>query len=270
MSLFSLFSRKPLDLSSRVAGGDKVSVTGSSQPVVTSQNKPFVPSSEGSGASTSGKSVEDKSRQVQGGRDSLAAQGMAEVAENERRRVLALERREQLYSSVRESLLRVEILAASYRFKVLALDQSGQQFLVMIDLPSNISRSAIEITKIETLIADNAKSHYELVVKSVYWRLDDELARVNMVPPPAVRAPTAQPPTAQPPNDEVNKPAVLVMEDAPQSRGFDPLESEEMLAFKRALAAKVSEPTALVGAQPPSHDYHAVATSYEDTEMAKL
>jgi hypothetical protein len=195
---------------------------------------------------------------------------MAEVKDNERRRVQALERREQLYSSVRESLLRVEILAASYRFKVLALDQSGQQYLVMIDLPLNIGRSAVEMAEIGTLIADNAKSHYELAVRAVYWRLDDDLAQLSTVPPPAFRAPTAQPPTAQPPNDEVNKSVELVMEDAAQSRGFAPLETEELLAFKRALSANVAKPSSAEGAQPPSHDYHAVASSYEDTEMAKL
>ena len=47
------------------------------------------------------------------------------------RRIL---RREQLYSVVRESLIRAGVLSTSYEFKVLALDANGDGFLVLIDL----------------------------------------------------------------------------------------------------------------------------------------
>jgi hypothetical protein len=47
------------------------------------------------------------------------------------RRIL---RREQLFSVVRESLIRGGVLSTSYEFKVLTLDANGDSFLVLIDL----------------------------------------------------------------------------------------------------------------------------------------
>lgn len=43
-------------------------------------------------------------------------------------------RREQLYVIVREAMVRVGILSAGYKFKVLSLDNVGQRFVVMVDL----------------------------------------------------------------------------------------------------------------------------------------
>ena len=47
------------------------------------------------------------------------------------RRIL---RREQLFSVVRESMIRGGVLSSSYEFKVLTLDANGDSFLVLIDL----------------------------------------------------------------------------------------------------------------------------------------
>lgn len=43
-------------------------------------------------------------------------------------------RREQLYVGIREAMTRAGVLSASYKFKVLSLDQPGDKFMVMMDL----------------------------------------------------------------------------------------------------------------------------------------
>jgi len=44
------------------------------------------------------------------------------------------ERREWVYSVVREAMLHAGVLSSRYKFKVLALDERGRRFLVMVDL----------------------------------------------------------------------------------------------------------------------------------------
>ncbi len=256
MSLLSLFSRKKADVPDHATDDTGASITGSIQPVETSQSTPLGAAAAGSGAATWVKAENDKTGQAHTARDTLAAHGKDEDAGSERRREQALARREQLYGAVRESLLRVGILAASYRFKVLALDQTGQQYLVMIDLAANLARSAAQMTEIESVIVDNAKSHYDIAVTAVYWRADDRLAQASAVPAPAAR------PTA----DEVKKPAVAKVVESP-GRGFEPLETEEMLAFKRALSVTAAAPVPAGGARPPSRGYSPLATGYEDTQI---
>ena len=48
-----------------------------------------------------------------------------------------MERRELLYSVVRDAMVKAAVLSASYKFKVLSLDQRGRQFLVMMDIAGN-------------------------------------------------------------------------------------------------------------------------------------
>jgi hypothetical protein len=256
MSLLSLFSRKKSDSSDQATHGAGASSAESAQPLVVSPSKSSDPASAGSGAATWSKAEEDRAVQAHVGRDTQALHGKDEDAGSEHRREQALARREQLYGAVRESLLRVGILAASYRFKVLALDQTGQQYLVMIDLASNLGRSAAQMTEIEAVIADHAKSHCEIVVTAVYWRVDDRLGQASAVPAPVAR----------PPLEEVKKPAEPE-EAEPHGRGFEPLQTEEMLAFKRALAVTPAAPIPGAGARPPARGYSPLATGYEDTQI---
>jgi hypothetical protein len=226
------------------------------QPTVSTQSKPAGAASADLGAANWAKPEETKALQAHAARDTLAVHGRVEDAHSEHRREQSLARREQLYGAVRESLLRVGILAASYRFKVLSLDQSGLQYMVMIDLASNLGRSAAQMNDIEGVIADNAKSHYDIAVTAVYWRLDDRLGVVNAAPEPTARHPGAE---ARKP---VEHPAV-----EPQGRGFEPLETEEMLAFKRALSVAAPAPAPAAGARPPARGYSPLATGYEDTQI---
>ena len=84
------------------------------------------------------------------------------------RRIL---RREQLFSVVRESLIRAGILSSSYEFKVLALDSNGDAFLVLIDLalPADAMPDAY-LLEIERWIQTSARSRHSMGIPSVYWR----------------------------------------------------------------------------------------------------
>lgn len=164
----------------------------------------------------------------------------------------AMARREQLYGAVRESLLRVGVLAASYKFKVLALDPAGRQYLVMIDLAADAKRDVAACADIESLITEAAKSRHGITVTAVYWRVNNQWGDAQEAP----AAPVAQP--------ETRKAAA-----SPQSAGahHEPLQTEEMLAFKRALAASAAVPTPPGTARAPARTYSPLATGYEDTQV---
>jgi len=84
------------------------------------------------------------------------------------RRIL---RREQLFSVVRESLIRGGVLSTSYEFKVLTLDANGDSFLVLIDLalPAEVMPDEY-LLEIERWIQSSAQSRHTMEVRSVYWR----------------------------------------------------------------------------------------------------
>ena len=84
------------------------------------------------------------------------------------RRIL---RREQLFSVVRESMIRGGVLSSSYDFKVLTLDANGDGFLVLIELalPAEVMPDAY-LLEIERWIQASAQSRHDMKVGSVYWR----------------------------------------------------------------------------------------------------
>ena len=89
-------------------------------------------------------------------------------------------RRELLFEAVRGTLNNEFIRPGSYRFKVMRTDRRGHCYLVMIDMPPEFMSSERGQQKHLGLIAEtlgkNALARYGLVVKGVYWRLDEELA----------------------------------------------------------------------------------------------
>eukprot|EP01034_Spumella_vulgaris_P025857 gene25857-32355_t len=87
-----------------------------------------------------------------------------------------MERRELLYTVVRDAMVRAGVLSASYKFKVLSLDQRGRQFLVMMDLAREYGGETTRLSEIEALIAQTAKTRYDIVVTAVYWRINDHVA----------------------------------------------------------------------------------------------
>jgi hypothetical protein len=169
-------------------------------------------------------------------------------------------RRELLFQVVRESMVRIGVLSSAFKFKVLALDQRGHTFLVMIDLSAEFAGETDKLTEIENLIAQSAKTRYDLTVQAVYWRFYDSVSGIAGRPN-AASAPTplfgvqssrpaplsAQPFPSVPP---VASPAVATAAVASAKPAFsrpaplttapqeiDPLEHDEVEAFKRALAS---------------------------------
>jgi hypothetical protein len=174
----------------------------------------------------------------------------------EQRRSERNARRELLFQVVRESMVRVGILSSAFKFKVLALDQRGRTFLVMIDLSAEFAGETEKLSEIEALIAQSAKTRFELVVQAVYWRFYEAVA-VGAVraapasaPAPLFGMPSNSRPaplSAQPlphipsvPPAPARAPATALADQRPRSNTGDsaePLHDEEIEAFKRALAS---------------------------------
>lgn len=237
-----------------------------------------------------------------------------------------MERRELLYTVVRDAMVRAGVLSASYKFKVLSLDQRGRQFLVMMDLAREYGGETARLSEIEALIAQTAKTRYDILVTAVYWRINDHVAvglpQKGITPTPVpsaaapqgvVRNPVPAPTPAAPapvaasassllfPAEPAARfpttptalgrtpsgttapapllpasntgPAPLAPASAPAR--FEPIEADEVAAFKRALAeaagrapvapAAAARPGVAVRSGPllpPSH-----STDFADTEM---
>jgi len=183
-------------------------------------------------------------------------------------------RRELLYTVVRESMTRAGVLSASYKFKVLSLDARGRQFLVMVDLAREYGGETSSLAEIEALIAQAAKSRYDIIVTSVYWRLNEHVATgvtgsrsrgtpsqpmpleshpggldsmpasfdsgpapLTSQPAPLNSRPAPLAARAEPAQPAAQRPAVP---RTPQR--FEPIEADEVAAFKQALAAGVAKP----------------------------
>jgi hypothetical protein len=229
-----------------------------------------------------------------------------------------MERRELLYTVVRDAMVRAGVLSASYKFKVLSLDQRGRQFLVMIDLAREYGGDTARLSEIEALIAQTGKTRFDILVTAVYWRINEHVAvgqpqkgaaaavatpvvapslAPRPVPRPVVAPPAMSPPVVPPPAPAAvaaapAKPVVappplpasplapppssssplLVPRSAPR---FDPIEADEVAAFKRALNQAAA--TAPVAVPPPAgvsvrsgpllQPAFPAPTGFEDTEM---
>ena len=237
-----------------------------------------------------------------------------------------MERRELLYTVVRDAMVRAGVLSASYKFKVLSLDQRGRQFLVMMDLVREYGGETARLSEIEALIAQTAKTRYDILVTAVYWRINDHVAvglpqkgitpttvpsaaapqgvvrKPVPAPVPAAPAPVAAPassllfpaePAARFPTTPTalgrtpsgtTAPAPLLPASntgpaplAPASgpARFEPIEADEVAAFKRALAdAAGRAPVAPAAAARPGVAVRSgpllppsQSTDFADTEM---
>lgn len=195
-------------------------------------------------------------------RASVPPPGSAANRKNER-----LERREMLYSVVREAMIRVGVLSSSYKFKVLSLDSRGRQYLIMMDLARQYIGDPARLSEVEGLIAQAAKTRHDILVTAVYWRVNEHVtagvtARLTPTAVPAA-APVAAVASAQKPATAAAVPVAAAL------TGYEPLHPEEVVAFKQALAS-VATPRPLVapgeiirsGRRNP-----APQPSFDDTEM---
>lgn len=143
-------------------------------------------------------------------------------------------RRERLYSVVRDAMVRVSILSAGYKFKVLSLDNAGQRFVVMVDLAPAYAAEPARLREIEGLIADLAKARMGAIVHAVYWRVSEQLK------PAQPSADTAS--SHSPLNSAVQQLHQARAARASQparsvARSFEPIDAQEMDAFRLAVAA---------------------------------
>lgn len=199
-------------------------------------------------------------------------------------------KRELLYAAVREAMIRAGVLSASYKFKVLSLDPRGDQFMVMMDLAQEFGGQTDRLAEIEVLIAQSAKSRYNIRVTAVYWRMNELVS---------VGRPGAQ--AASHSHVEISRPAPLVAEPVvaeamvaepvvesvaemtPVPKRYEPIQADEVAAFKQALAAAsavgipqkaekldMQQVKAKVDKDQPARSSarsYTLLTGFEDTEM---
>ena len=254
MGFFSWFSAKP-------AAGSSLSAQTDIHMTLADATRPFAPKANNASVA---KAIAQPAA-------SSSAQRL------EQRRSERNARRELLFQVVRESMVRVGVLSSAFKFKVLALDQRGQTFLVMIDLSAEFAGETDKLAEIESLISQSAKNRFDLAVQAVYWRFYDTVVSNTIsrshatsamasapaplfgLPPkarPATELPSAksfattQPlgraraqPTTEPKLNPQSTPAKPFAAAAKTAAGDapDPLDTYEVEAFKRALAS---------GAQP--------------------
>jgi hypothetical protein len=201
-------------------------------------------------------------------------------------------RRELLYTVVRDAMTRAGVLSAGYKFKVLSLDPRGREFLVMIDLSRNHGGETSRLAEIEALIAQGAKARHEILVSAVYWRMNEHVAVGEPKAQVQQRPGNPQPmPMDSQPAGIDSQPAALesaptpleAAPELPKASRYDPIQAEEVAAFKRALADGVANPAAAAaaavgvshGASARGFDgssrhgpqSYTLLTGFEDTEL---
>lgn len=190
------------------------------------------------------------------------------IHRTEERKVRRNMRREQLYSAIRQAMTRAGVLSASFKFKVLSLDQGGDQFLVMMDVHPSLGLEQGKMTESEAWVSQTAQLQFGIRVTSVYWRIDTK-AEPGMSRHPAVDSTSA-----------VDVVAPIVLSDMapsnkkPPAARFEPIDDQEVAAFKRALAMSNLQPAlpqhqfseAHAKSRNGPHSY-TLLTGFEDTEM---
>lgn len=194
-------------------------------------------------------------------------------------------RRELLYAVVREAMVRAGVLTTRYKFKVLSLDGRGRQFLVMIDLSGDCGIETAQLGEIEAMVAQAAKARHDILVSAVYWRMSEHVA-VGDPKSPAVQATSAAATGDSHPAPLDSAPSPLEAQPVTRSR-FEPIQDDEVAAFKKALAAGVQNPAATAaaavgvahgpGATAVGFDgsvkhgpqSYTLLTGFEDTEIAE-
>ena len=219
------------------------------------------------------------------------------ASRSEERKAKRQIRREQLYLAIRQAMTRSGVLAASFKFKVLSLDQRGDQFLVMIDLHPSLGLQEEKVLQSEALIMQIAKAQFGMLVSAVYWRIDTKVGLDK----------------AKQQGQSTTTDSIVAVAVTGTATGgtagafarklavprFEAIDESEMSAFKRALASSVAPITPSAGQVTPtangwasslvtsatlaasaatdslaksrsgSHSY-TLLTGFEDTEMPEL
>ncbi len=179
-----------------------------------------------------------------------------------------MERRELLYAVVREAMVRAGVLSSSYKFKVLSLDARGRQFMVMVDLARGAASDTTRLAEIEAMVAQSAKARYDIMVSAVYWRANEHVAIGDPAHFTSHKPLISQPAPLLP--EPVSRPAELREAPPLPARRFEPLQDDEVAAFRKALDAGVRGEQALASAgNGKGGPSYTLLTGFEDTEMAE-
>ena len=176
-------------------------------------------------------------------------------------------RRELLYTAIRECMTRAGVLSATYKFKVLSLDQRGDKFLVMMDVNPVTRGQAEKLTEIETRLISTVKRLLSMEVTSVYWRTENLPVAAS-----AVNFGISQP------SAKVSRPRVSeTVKNAPPSavktgvaQPYEPIDEQELAAFKRALVVPLVPGLPTPDATGKSRSglrSFTLITGFEDTEI---
>ena len=207
------------------------------------------------------------------------ANGQAANRKNER-----MARRELLYGVVRECMVNAGVLSSGYKFKVLSLDGRGRQFLLMVDLAREHASETNRLAEIEAMIAQSAKLRHDIVVTAVYWRMNDHVAvglSTGHAPRHGLGTVSRPMPLESQPAALESEPAALESGPAPLApvppvaRGggrYDPIDADEVAAFKQALADGVARPAArsFDGKSVQGPQSYTLLTGFEDTELPDM
>lgn len=176
-----------------------------------------------------------------------------------------LERREQLYRVVRDSMIRAGVLAASYKFKVLSLDAHGRQYLIMMDLSNQVAGDSARLTEIENMITQAAKARHDMTVSAVYWRVNAQ----NPAALPPTQGTSATPPRPRQATErQASHPPTAPKLPVSQHPTYEPLQADEVAAFKRALASVTPAAHGASGQVITSGRRNpAPPVEFEDTQM---
>jgi hypothetical protein len=179
----------------------------------------------------------------------------AEAPAGSSRRSERMARRELLFTVVREGMNRAGVLSASYKFKVLSLDARGRQFLVMVEVPAVLLRAAERLAQIEATVAQAAKAQHDIAVKAMYWRQNDHVASSGVNTAEPIKATTAEP----------RKVTAVAPEPVhADGHGYEPIDADEVAAFRQALANGTRPPREPRSSVPPSY---TLLTGFEHTEI---
>ena len=168
-------------------------------------------------------------------------------------------RQETLYQSVRESLLRMEVLASMYRVKVKPVDDRHHRFAVMVDMAKSFITShrdrPITFGEMEHLMRQQAYAQFGVLIVGVYWRVSESAEPFAPNPrisdahrPDGVNAMSYRNPSTQQSGLHRNN------VDKRDINRFEPLNSTELTEFRDALARGVTLPAIRVGTKEYQSD----------------
>ncbi|WP_253261952.1 hypothetical protein [Ramlibacter montanisoli] len=167
---------------------------------------------------------------------------------------------------MREAMVRAGVLSSSYKFKVLSLDPRGGQFMVMVDLAQGAASDTTRLAEIEAMVAQSAKARYDIVVSAVYWRANEHVAIGDPTHFSSQKPLISQPAPLLP--EHISRPAELREAPPLPGRRFEPLQDDEVAAFRKALDAGVRGEQALASANHgKAAQSYTLLTGFEDTEM---